>query len=61
MLDKLATAMGTEYYEYAGFRYSMVPMPCGTWAVIPADDADRAAHKDKHKRAALKMFLEERK
>jgi len=60
MLDKLSTAMGAEEYEYAGFRYTMVPM-FGAWSVIPHDDQHRAAHKDKHKRAALEQFLAEKK
>lgn len=60
MIDKLAGALDAEEYEYAGFRYTVVPM-YGTWSVIPHDDQHPAANKEKHKSAALEMFLNERK
>jgi len=60
MIDKLAGALDAEEYEYAGFRYTMVPM-YGSWSVIPHDGQHPAANKDRHKRNALEMFLTERK
>lgn len=60
MTNKTTKTPGAEEYEYAGFRYLMVPM-LGSWTVVPVDGQHAAANKEKHKRSALEVFLTEKK